>query len=404
MSCVRQYTLGKGLNRRIERQHNVLTLHVIVAHMDTASLFPSISEDWLAKAKRRYSAVFLGGEYDRIPVDPMMLSHSTVACGYTIRDFYEKPELGAHCLAYVQEMYDLLPVTKYYFAHPWLPELGVDLKYMDLTAPVPDNIIVNDPEDIDKIHIPDVKEIEKGYTYNRLIGASDYIKSKLPGMFVPLAYCPEPVGSAAELCGIEQFLMWTITEMDSVKKLIDVYVSTATSGAEALAKAYGMALISTGAVLENSDTMPPATIREISPPALEKLVKGCLMRGAGPQIFYHFCGNHGDDYNLYSNKIIFTPFTIMQIGYHGREPFPAKIMKETFGSQCAIMPSVDTKLFVMPNQQKIYEQAKKQLLDGRDSRMGCILGTCCEVPPFSHPSNIHSLVKAAEDHGKYGTW
>lgn len=372
--------------------------------MDPSGLFPEINREWLGKAKRRYSATFMGGEYDRIPVDPMMLSHSTVSCGYTIRDFYEKPELGAHCLAYAQEMYDLLPVTKYYFAHPWLPELGVNLRFMDYTAPVPVNTVVSGPEDAEELHVPDLKEIMNGFTYKRLTGASDYIKDKLPDMFVPLAYCPEPIGSAAELCGIEEFLMWTETEMDLVKKLIDIYIDTAVTGAEALAMRYGMALISTGAVLENSDTMSPKTIGEISPPALEKLVKGCLTKGAGPQIFYHFCGNRESDFMLYPKKIIYTPLTIMQMGYYGREPFPAGVMKDVFGNQCAIMPSVDTKLFVMPNQITIYEQAKKQLLEGRDSRMGFILGTCCEVPPLSHPGNIHALVKAAEDHGRYGTW
>jgi len=366
--------------------------------------FPPINGEWLKRAKRRYAASFLGGEFDRIPVDPMMLSHSTVACGYTIRDFYEKPELGAHCLAYVQEMYDLLPVTKYYFAHPWLPELGVRLKFMDKTAPVPVNKVVNSPEDVDKLHIPDLREIENGFTYRRLTGASKYIKEKLPDMFVPLAYCPEPVGSAAELCGVEEFLMWTETERSLVKKLIDVYVETAITGAEALAKAYGSALISTGSVLENSDTMSPETIKDISPPALEKLVKGCLMKGAGPQIFYHFCGNRELDHKLFVNDIVITPFTIMQMGYYGREPFPAKILKEEYGTRATIMPSVDTKLFVLPDQNKIYEQAGKQLTDGRDSKMGCILGTCCEVPPNSYPSNIRTLVKAAEDFGRYGSW
>lgn len=372
--------------------------------MDKCDSFPPIDTDWLKKAKRRYSATFVGGEFDRIPVDPMMLSHSTVACGYTIRDFYEQPKLAVHCLAYTQELYDLLPVTKYYFAHPWLPELGINLKFMDLTAPVPTNTIVQTAEDADKIHIPDVKEIEKGYSYNRLSGAMDYTKEKIPEMFVPLAYCPEPVGSAAELCGIEQFLMWTETERDLVQKLIDIYIETATTGAEALARRYGMALINTGAVLENSDTMSPEAIKRISPPALEKLVKGCLMRGAGPQIFYHFCGNHKDDYMLFRDKIVFTPFTIMQIGYWDREMFPAKVMKETFGNMCAIMPSVDTKLFVMPNQNKIYELGKQQLLDGRDSKNGCILGTTCEVPPYSYPCNIHSLVRAANDFGRFGSW
>ncbi|MCQ2056186.1 MAG: hypothetical protein MJY64_01770 [archaeon] len=359
----------------------------------------NINDEWLSRAERRYAASFVGGIADRVPVDPMMLAHSTVLYGHTIRDFYSYPELAVVCLAQAQQRYDLLPVTKYYFAHPWLPELGIRLRPMNYTAPVPINTIVKDPEDADKIHIPDINEIKKGYSYELLTRGMDYIKKNKRKMFVPLAYCPEPIGSAAELCGIEQFLMWTQTELDLCKKLIKAYIDTAVSGAESLAGRYGMALINTGAVLENSDTMSPETIKEISPPALSSLVKKCLSKGAGPQIFYHFCGNHKDDYALFTNKIVFTPLTIMQIGYWEREPFPSKVMKKTYGNICTIMPSVDTKLFVLKNPKKIYEQARQQLLDGKDTKSGLILGTSCEVPPFSYQENIDALVKAANDFG-----
>ena len=360
---------------------------------------PVIDREWLARAKRRYNATFLGGDFDRIPVDPMMLSHSTVMCGFGISDFYAYPELAVKCLAHAQEVYDLLPVTKYYFAHPWLPELGIELRPMKMTAPVPVNTVVTDPEDADKIEIPDTDEIMRGYSFTRLTHAMDYTKANMPDMFVPLAYCPEPVGSGAELCGLEQFFMWTETEPELAKKLVDIYIDTAITGASCIAKRYGMALINTGAVLENSDTMSREKIKEFSPPALNRMVKGCLMKGAGPQIFYHFCGNHKDDYDLFHGRIVFTPFTIMQIGYWERESFPAQVMKETFGNLCAIMPSVDTKLFVMPDSKKIYEVAQSQIENGIDTKYGLILGTTCEVPPLSYPSNIHTLVRAAEDFG-----
>ncbi len=361
-----------------------------------------INEEWLKKAKKRYASAVIGGiDADRPPVDPMMLSHSTVMYGHTIREFYENPKLAVTCLAKAQQHYDLLPVTKYYFAHPWLPELGINLKFMDLTAPVPTNIVVNSPEDVDKIDVPGKEEIEKGYTYQRLTGAMDYIKSEIPGMFVPLAYVPEPVGAGGELCGLEQFFMWLQNEMDLAKKLVDIYVETATMGAESIAKRYGNAVLNTSAVLENSDTMSPKMIEEISPPALKKLVRGCLTKGAGPQIFYHFCGNHADDYKIYPSKIVVTPLTIVQMGYFGREEFPAKLLKEAYGNLCTIMPSVDTKRFVIENNQKsIYEHAMLQLKDGNDSRCGFILGTTCEVPPTSYSYNIEALVKAAEDFSK----
>ncbi|MDI3541935.1 MAG: uroporphyrinogen decarboxylase [Candidatus Methanomethylophilaceae archaeon] len=372
--------------------------------MDTSELFPPIHKSWHDRARRRYAAAVLGGEADRVPVDPMMMSHSTLACGFTIRDYYENPCLGAHCLAYVQELYDLLPVTKYYFAHPWMSELGTKIRFMDYIPPVPDNIVVNGPEDVDKLRVPDPEEIKNGFTYKRLTMANDYIKKKLPNMFVPLAACPEPEGSAAALCGIEEFLMWTVTDMDLTLKLIRKYTDTAISGAEAIAKTYGMALVNTGAVLANSDIMPPETIKKVAAENLPYLIKESFKRGAGPQIFYHFCGNHADDYHLFVNRIIYSPLTIVNIGYKGREVFPAEIMKEAFGDKATIMPAVDTKRFISPNPKAVYDEAVRQILAGRDSEKGFILGTACEVPPYSPPGHIRALVRAAEDYGRYGTW
>ncbi len=372
--------------------------------MDTAELFPPIDLDWQNKSRKRYAAAVLGGDADRIPVDPMMLSHSTVACGHTIRDFYEKPKLGAHCLAYIQQLYDLLPVTKYYFAHPWMPELGIRLKFMDYTPPVPENVVVVEPEDVDLLEVPDSEEIKKGFTFTRLTEAYDYIREKLPQMFVPISPCPEPEGSGAGLAGLEQFLMWTITDMDLALKLVRKYTDTAVSGAEALAKRYGMALLTTGSVLANSDIMPPETIDKVAADNLEYLVKSAFTRGAGPQVFYHFCGNHENDYHLFINKIIYSPLTIVHMGYKGREVFPAGELKEAFGDKATIMPSVDTKRFIVPNPRAIYDEAARQIQDGRDSPKGFILGTTCEVPPFSPPGNLLALVRAAKDHGTYGTW
>lgn len=368
--------------------------------MDTGDVsFPPIRQDWLKRAKRRYSATFVGGESDRIPVDPMMLSHSAVCCGYRISDFYAKPRIAVNCLAYAQELYDLLPVTKYYFAHPWLPELGIRLKPMPVTAPVPENTVIESPEDVDLLEVPGSEEMRRGYSFTRLTAAMDYTKERMPEMFVPLAYCPEPIGSGAQLCGLEQFFMWTETEPELAKRLVDKYIDTAVIGAGMIAGRYGMAVINTGAVLENSDTMSREKILEFSPPAINRLVKGALTKGAGPQIFYHFCGNHKDDYDLFKSRILFTPFAIMQIGYWGREAFPADVMRETFGRLCAIMPSVDTKLFVLPDPKTIYDNARSQIEGGMDSENGMILGTTCEVPPYSFPANIRSLVKAAEDFG-----
>jgi uroporphyrinogen decarboxylase len=68
------------------------------------------------------------------------------------------------------------------------------------------------------------------------------------------------------------------------------------------------------------------------------------------------------------------------------------------------MGSVDTKLMIDPNPNKVYNQAKEQLLGGRDSKKGYILGASCETPPYTIPGQMLALVKAARDFGTYGTW
>ena len=46
-----------------------------------------------------------------------------------------------------------------------------------------------------------------------------------------------------------------------------------------------------------------------------------------------------------------------------------------------------------------FESDQSQIENGIDTKYGMILGTTCEVPPLSYPSNIHTLVRAAEDFG-----
>ncbi len=121
-------------------------------------------------------------------------------------------------------------------------------------------------------------------------------------------------------------------------------------------------------------------------------------------MLYHLCGNHETDYKVFKDRLVFTPFTIMHAGYMGREVFPSDVLIKEFGGIATIMGSVDTKIMILPNPKRVYEQAKEQLLRGRDSKNGYILGTACELPPDSYPANVFALVQAARDYGTYGSW
>lgn len=372
--------------------------------MGYEEMFPPMDSKWHGNAAKRFASPFVDNPHDRIDVDPIILSNAAVNCGYTIRDFYEKPELGIHCVGYISQLYDLLPVTHWFFSLPWVTELGLKLVYKETLPPISTGPIYSDPEDVDKIHVPDKEELKKAWTLPQFYRIYDYVAKNLPMTLVPISYGFDLVGAAAELVGVENFIMWTFTEPEAANKLVSKYTETAINGAEGMADKYGMAMLIVGSVLANNDIFSDDAVEEYSVRNMYKYVDGCFKRGAGPQVFYHLCGNHQTDYKLFKDGLMWSPFTVIHAGYSGRDVFSSALLKETFEDKATCMGSVDTKLMIDPNPNKVYNQAKAQLLQGRDSKKGYILGTSCETPPYTIPGQMLALVKAARDFGTYGTW
>ena len=371
---------------------------------NVGDILPPPNDKWHKHAAKRFANPFTGQKFDRIDVDAMMLSHAALISGYTINDFYTKPELGAACVANASEMYDLIPITHWYFSLPWVAELGANVEFRPLLPPVVKEPSITDLEEIDKLEVPDLKEMENGFTGQLMTRAQDYIQKNTPDKFVPMTYTSDLTGGGAQLVGVENFIMWSMSERDAVNKLTEKFTQTAINGAELMAKRYGSAFISTGSVLANNDIFSDTDVNELSAKYLRTFVNKALRMGAGPQVLYHLCGNHETDYKVFKDQLVFTPFTIMHAGYMGREVFPSDVLIKEFGDRATIMGSVDTKIMILPNPKRVYEQAKEQLLRGRDSKNGYILGTACELPPDSYPANVFALVQAARDYGTFGTW
>jgi uroporphyrinogen decarboxylase len=379
--------------------------------MGYEEMFPAMDKRWHDNATKRFASPFVDNPHDRIDVDPIILSAAAVACGYTIRDFYEKPELGIHCVGYISHLYDLLPVTHWFFSLPWVTELGLKLVYKETLPPISTGPIYSAPEDVDKMHVPSKEELVNAQAkYGQLATVPmfyriyDYVTKNLPMTLVPISYGFDLVGAAAEMVGVENFIMWTFTEPEAADKLVDKYTQTSINGAEALADKYGSAMLIVGSVLANNDIFNDEGVERYSVKNMYKYVDGCFKRGAGPQVFYHLCGNHETDYKLFRAGLMWSPFTVFHVGYKGRNPFPSSLLKQNFEDRATCMGSVDTKLMIDPNPNKVYNQAKEQLLGGRDSKKGYILGTSCETPPYTIPGQMLALVKAARDFGTYGTW
>jgi uroporphyrinogen decarboxylase len=363
--------------------------------------FPDINKDWHSHATKRFAGPFVGVNYDRVDVDPIVLPLAAIQSGYTLKEFYMKPRLGLTSVLWTNEMYDLLPVTHWFYSNVWLRELGCKLEYKETLPPVvTGERPVKAPEDVDKLRVIDVPEIEKGPTFMEFADGYDYIAKYYGNWLVPIHFGFCPTAMAAEMTGVDKFMLWTIKQPKLCHKIMETIVDTSANGAIAIAKKYGFAMMVIGGVLANSDLLAPAKVKEFGLDYHIRLVKKAFKGGAGPQLWYHLCGNHSKDYMIWKDEVM-SPFTVMHIGYMGKESFPVKTAKELYGNRATIMSSVDTKVMYRGTPREIYDISKQMILDGKDSPRGFVHGCACEVPAYAPPANIYAMVKAAREWGKY---
>lgn len=363
--------------------------------------YPPINADWHAHATKRFAGPFVGVNYDRVDVDPIPLAYAALQAGFTLKEFYQQPKLGLACVAWLNEVHDLISVNHWFYSNVWMRELGCKLKYSDTLPPVVEGPRpVQKPEDCDKIAPVDVSGIEKGPTFKEYAEGYDFMKNKLPGFFVPIHFGFCLTAMAAELVGVDKFMLWTLKQPKLCHKLMETVTETSANGAIAIANRYGFAMMVIGGVLANSDLLSPAKVREFGLDYHIKLVKKAFKGGAGPQLWYHLCGNHSKDWQIWNEEIM-SPFTVMHIGYMGKESFPVKTAKEFYGNKATIMSALDTKLMYKGTPKQVYEVSKQMILDGKDSPRGFIHGCACEVPPYTPSSNVYAMVKAAREWGKY---
>lgn len=374
---------------------------MVVQVEDIAKLFPPVDTKWHTHVVKRFATPFVDVPFDRVDVDPIVLAHAATSLGYTIRDFYEVPEFGMRSVAYLNELYDLLPVTHWFYSNVWIDALGAKLECTDTLPWIVKERVIKEPEDVDRLEVPDVDEISKSMCAKLYFRALDYVKENIPMMFVPIHITFCLFSMAAELYDPTRIFIMMRREPEMVKKLVKKVADTSISGALAAARRYGFCLMVIGSVLANSNTMRPSDLKDFHLNYVRYFVRKAMKGGGGPQLWYHLCGDHSLDYKLWKEAPL-SPFTVMHIGYHGDDVFPADLAKKEFGNKATILGSVDTKLMMdETNFLKVYEQAKKQILAGKDSPRGFIVGTSCETPVPTNPGNILAILKAAREYGTY---
>jgi len=146
---------------------------------------------------------------------------------------------------------------------------------------------VQSPEDVFKLELPDVKTA--GCVPNMMEFARLQEKHDVPIAFI----CGSPFTHAANLCGVEQFLLWIGLAPEAVHRAMRLMTDHILQVAEYFIETFGKDRVIARSAAPTDGLVSPNQFKEFALPYLKELHGKVLDMGA-KSIYCHICGeqNH----------------------------------------------------------------------------------------------------------------
>jgi uroporphyrinogen decarboxylase len=347
----------------------------------------------------RWRALLRGDPVDRVPVFPLVSGYAAIANGYpNLGEFWEKPEVSYRCQLVAREMhgYDqpFTIIPPGYGAAEWGSKILFPYNpKMGSVATI--DPVVKTADDVERLEVPDPKTAphyrELTETLKRAVREKQFPLVMLTGGWISTV--------APQIAPLETFMRWLKFQPDVAKKLLAKSREFAIRAAEHFVRELGSDtwMPWDGTPTDSNVLISPKTFGEVVLPSAMELHQKVLDLGA-PMWFTHFCCNHHG--NIKAGHIERIPMGKPGIIHFGPEVDVAFTV-ERFGRRNIVLGNVDPPSMVLKGHDDVVALARADIEKGKGSPKGYILGVGCELPPRAPPANVHALVRAAREYGRY---
>jgi uroporphyrinogen decarboxylase len=192
--------------------------------------------------------------------------------------------------------------------------------------------------------------------------------------------------------GIEEFLMELIEQPDNprIAQLMEVCYQSHLAVHRALAKA-GAHLTSMGDSLAGPDVTSPRMFQRFARPYEERLVAD--LAADGIFVVIHICGD--------TSRILDQLAEYAPCGFELDYKTDAQKAKRTVGKCHALFGNIDPSGVLAQGTVAQVREATRELIAIWKPEGRFILNAGCAIPPTAPPENIHALVEAAKEFGRY---
>jgi uroporphyrinogen decarboxylase len=345
--------------------------------------------------QERMEALWSGQPVDRVPFIHKGYTFCARNTGFAVADIYEHPEHSYQAQARTFEQYGCDEGPFYTFSSYGSWEFGGSIRWPDdrmSSGPSVASRPVSDPEEVFKLELPDPRRagsVPKMMEFARLQEQS--------GSQIAFV-CGSPFTHAANLCGVNNFMMWLIDAPEAAHCALRLMTDHAIAVAEYFVATFGpeRLLARAAASVDSNGLISPKQFEEFAFPYLNELFGKVVTMGV-KHIYVHVCGDHKKNLSLWS-KLPYGERGMLSIGQEVDLLVAAEAWKGHI-----IAGNTDPKLVANGTPEQICEACRQNIEKGKQIQPpgGFVFMAGCEIPPTTPPYHIYLMQKAVDEFGWY---
>jgi MtaA/CmuA family methyltransferase len=254
---------------------------------------------------------------------------------------------------------------------------GAPIEFIPEGVPRCSENVVKTPEDVDYLSDPDVYRCER--TLDRIKGA-EYFQKLLKGTVPVSGWIEGPLAEACDLAGVNEMLIWLMTDPDLCNRLMDKCMITAKKFAKAQIEA-GCDLIGIGdAICSQIDRETYDVFIKKRHAELISFIHDC-----GSAIKLHICGN--TTHLLESLRDLDSD--IIDLDWQ----VDLEKGREILGSKVAIGGNINPVLVQDKTEEEVYDLSRDLVRKHKDEKY--LLAAGCEITVLTPTQNLAAMRRAS---------
>ncbi len=321
----------------------------------------------------RFNARLKGEPVDRLPALPIFMVYACDLVGKTYDQYCRDHRVMVDGNLALVERYGIDVVSCCSFPFAETHDCGAELEYYDHQPPACRHHLLQSPADFGKLEKPDPSG---GGLMTERLKAIELYREKV-GDDIPIqGWVEGPMAQAADLRGINEVMMETITEPEFVRDLMDWIVEMEIDFARAQIAA-GATLIGVGDAAA-SLVSPKYYAAEVAP--REKKIVDAIHE-AGAKVRLHICGSIKKKYDAIKTLGV----DMLDVDY----PQTMEEVREAVGPDQVISGNVDPVRGIQDNSPQGVREAFAEAHGQSGDKF--ILSAGCEVPPGTPEENVIAM-------------